>query len=37
VYEAVSEVVTDMVADGWSATQVITQVREPNPFSSLPR
>lgn len=27
VYEAVSKVVTDMVADGWSATQVLTQVR----------
>jgi len=25
-YEAVSKVVTDMVADGWSATQVVTQV-----------
>ncbi|KAG4427534.1 hypothetical protein IFR05_016985 [Cadophora sp. M221] len=25
VYEAVSKVVTDMVADGWSATQVVTQ------------
>jgi len=27
VYTAVSGVVTDMVADGWSATQVVTQVR----------
>jgi replication factor C subunit 2/4 len=26
VYEAVSKVVTDMVADGWSASQVVTQV-----------
>lgn len=26
VYNAVSKVVTDMVADGWSATQVVTQV-----------
>jgi replication factor C subunit 2/4 len=26
VYEDVSKVVTDMVADGWSATQVVTQV-----------
>ena len=26
VYEAVAEVVTNMVADGWSATQVVTQV-----------
>ncbi|CAL3963989.1 hypothetical protein PZA11_001458 [Diplocarpon coronariae] len=26
VYEAVSMVVTDMVADGWSATQVVTQL-----------
>ncbi|KUJ23995.1 P-loop containing nucleoside triphosphate hydrolase protein [Mollisia scopiformis] len=26
VYEAVSKQVTDMVADGWSATQVITQL-----------
>lgn len=25
-YDAVSKVVTDMVADGWSATQVVTQV-----------
>lgn len=28
VYEAVASAVTDMVADGWSATQVVTQVRE---------
>ena len=27
VYEAVAAAVTDMVADGWSATQVVTQVR----------
>jgi replication factor C subunit 2/4 len=27
VYEAVAKVVQDMVADGWSATQVVTQVR----------
>ncbi len=26
VYEAVAKAVTDMVADGWSATQVLTQV-----------
>ncbi|PBP27362.1 activator 1 41 kDa subunit [Diplocarpon rosae] len=26
VYEAVSKVVTDMVADGWSASQVVTQL-----------
>lgn len=26
VYEAVAKVVKDMVADGWSATQVVTQV-----------
>ena len=26
VYEAISKAVTDMVADGWSASQVITQV-----------
>lgn len=26
VYEAVAKCVTDMVADGWSATQVVTQV-----------
>ncbi|KAL2065079.1 hypothetical protein VTL71DRAFT_4219 [Oculimacula yallundae] len=26
VYSAVSKVVTDMVADGWSATQVVTQL-----------
>lgn len=34
VYEAVSKVVTDMVADGWSATQVVTQVY-PNPFPKI--
>lgn len=27
VYEAVAKAVTDMVADGWSASQVLTQVR----------
>ena len=27
VYEAVAKQVTDLVADGWSATQVLTQVR----------
>lgn len=27
VYEAVARVVTDLVADGWSATQIVTQVR----------
>lgn len=27
VYEAVAKQVTDLVADGWSATQVVTQVR----------
>lgn len=26
VYEAVAKVVTDLVADGWSATQIVTQV-----------
>jgi replication factor C subunit 2/4 len=31
VYEAVAKVVTDMVADGWSATQVISQVYIPLP------
>lgn len=34
VYEAVAKVVEDMVADGWSATQVLTQVR---PFPSPTR
>ena len=29
VYEAVARQVTDIVADGWSATQVVTQVRIP--------
>lgn len=29
VYEAVAQVVTDMVADGWSASQVVSQVRSP--------
>ncbi|KAL8829692.1 MAG: hypothetical protein Q9191_001873 [Dirinaria sp. TL-2023a] len=28
VYEAISQAVTNMVADGWSATQVVTQVKE---------
>ena len=28
VYDGVAKQVTDMVADGWSATQVVTQVRE---------
>lgn len=27
VYESVSNIVTDMVADGWSATQVVSQVK----------
>lgn len=27
VYEAVARAVTDLVADGWSATQIVTQVR----------
>ena len=27
VYDAVAKVVTDMVADGWSATQLVTQVQ----------
>lgn len=32
VYEAVAKVVTDMVADGWSATQILSQVCcHPNP------
>jgi len=26
VYEAVAKVVVDLVADGWSATQVVTQL-----------
>ena len=29
VYESVAKAVTDMVADGWSATQTVTQVRSP--------
>ena len=33
VYEDVAKVVTDMIADGWSATQVVTQVCIP-PLSS---
>lgn len=31
VYDNVSRVVTDMVADGWSATQVVTQVHPISP------
>lgn len=31
-YEAVAAVVSDIVADGWSATQVLTQVCFPYPF-----
>ncbi len=27
VYEAIARTVTDLVADGWSATQIVTQVR----------
>jgi replication factor C subunit 2/4 len=34
VYEVVAKVVTDMVADGWSATQVVTQVCVPAPLST---
>jgi replication factor C subunit 2/4 len=34
VYDAVSKVVTDIVADGWSATQLVTQVRC-HPFSDI--
>ena len=30
VYEAVAKVVTDLVADGWSATQLVTQVAFPH-------
>lgn len=46
VYNDVSRVVTDLVADGWSASQVITQVsnagnspssRQTNFFAALPR
>ena len=33
VYEAVAKQVTDLVADGWSATQIVTQVQ--NKFRSL--
>ena len=32
VYEAVAKQVTDLVADGWSATQVVTQVRDEPSF-----
>lgn len=32
VYEDVAKVVTDMIADGWSATQVITQVKSTSVF-----
>lgn len=36
VYEAVAKQVTDLVADGWSATQVVTQVkRMENQFDGL--
>jgi replication factor C subunit 2/4 len=34
VYDAVSKVVTDIVADGWSATQLVTQVCC-HPFSDI--
>ena len=30
VYEAVAKVVTDLVADGWSATQIVSQVSNPS-------
>lgn len=30
VYEAVAKVVTDLVADGWSATQIVIQVSNPS-------
>lgn len=35
VYEAVAKVVTDLVADGWSATQIVTQVRSIPPSISM--
>jgi replication factor C subunit 2/4 len=35
VYEAVAKVVEDMVADGWSATQVVTQVSHSFPLSKI--
>ena len=35
VYEAVAKVVLDMVADGWSAMQIVTQVCRPSPFSFI--
>ena len=34
VYEAVAKAVTDMVADGWSATQVVTQVLDTVSYDS---
>jgi replication factor C subunit 2/4 len=34
VYEAVAKVVTDMVADGWSGTQVVTQVSQFHSYHS---
>ena len=37
VYEAVAKQVTDLVADGWSATQVVTQVRKLLRFMELYR
>lgn len=36
VYEAVAKVVADMVADGWSAMQIVTQVCRPSPFFFTP-
>jgi len=35
VYEAVAKAVTNMVADGWSATQVVTQARALCPLSQI--
>ncbi|EPE29212.1 P-loop containing nucleoside triphosphate hydrolase [Glarea lozoyensis ATCC 20868] len=35
VYEAVSNTVTDMVADGWSATQVVTQLYQSVLYNDL--
>jgi DNA polymerase III delta prime subunit len=35
VYEAISSIVTDMVADGWSGTQVVSQVKFHWSFFSL--
>lgn len=37
VYDDVSRVITDLVADGWSASQVITQVGIPRGAELLPR